>query len=227
MRTAPKALLSLAAAGVLATSLTACGSKSNSSTASQTGAASSSAAAGPVATIPNLTGKMTSVKLDAGFVKALTTLKLTPGVVGKATLTDGSLNFPITSGNATYYKPGTKDPYVTGTINHEGSGLSLSAGGTKVELTNFVVDPGTSKLMGDVSANGKSVVKGAYLFFLDGSNLQPLMVDKTAGTATLTGTKVEVSPDAAMLLDKTFMTTAVTPNFLVGVATITLALPKS
>ena len=42
------------------------------------------AAATPVATIPALTGKDTAVTLDAGFVKALGDLKLTPAPVGTA-----------------------------------------------------------------------------------------------------------------------------------------------
>lgn len=69
-------------------------------------------------------------------------LKLTPGTVGKARLAKGSLIFPITGGNVTVFKPGEVSPYVIGKIQHVGSGFSLSAGGTKVELSNFNVDPG-------------------------------------------------------------------------------------
>ena len=42
-------------------------------------------------------------------------------------------------------------PFVQGIIDHEGSGLSLTAGDTTVELTDFVIDPGTSELTGTVS----------------------------------------------------------------------------
>lgn len=230
MRTFPKAtsksVLVLATAGLLATSLAACGS-SGSSASGGSSPAAASASASPVATLTNLTGTSTAVKLDPGFVSALTALKLTPGVVGTAKLTDGSVVFPITGGNATYYTPGTRTPYVESMIAHDGSGLSLAAGDKKVELTNFVIDAGTSKLMGDVSLNGQSVAKGAYLFFLDGRTLNPLQVDKSAGTAVLQGTTVKVSPDAAALLNKTFGTDAVKPYFTVGIATITLKLPSS
>ena len=109
-----------------------------------------------------------------------------------------------------------------GKIYHAGSGLTLTSGATKVSLTNFVVDPGTSKLYGDVSMNGKSVVKGAELFGLDGTTLQPLQTDAAAGTATLTGTTVYVSATAAGLLNKVFKTTAVTKTLLVGIATIVI-----
>ena len=59
---------------------------------------------------------------------------------------------------------------------HEGSGLSLTAGKTKVELTDFVIDPGTSELTGTVSVNGKEAAEDALLFNLDGSTLKPLIV---------------------------------------------------
>jgi hypothetical protein len=79
-------------------------------------------------------------------------------------------------------------------------------------------------LTGDVSANGKSVVKGAPLFFLDGSTLQPLQVDKAAGTGVLYGTTVSLTKAAADLLDKTYGTDALTEFFKVGIARITLKL---
>lgn len=205
MRTFTKAIIGLAAAGVLASSLAACSSSGGDKKA--------------VATIPSLSGKSTSVKLDAGFVGALTTLKLTPGVVGTATLADGSVTFPITGGHVTVYKKGAVNPYVQGTINHDGSGISLTAGSTKVELENFTIDPGkNSKLTGDVLVNGASAAKGVKLFDLDGSTLQPITIANNV--ATLTGTRVLLSSEAASLLDSTFKTTAVKGGLLIGVATI-------
>ncbi len=173
----------------------------------------------PVAAVPNVTGKTTAIKLDKGFVGALTKLKLTPGTIGGAKLTkQGALVFPITGGNVTVFKPGEVSPYVIGQIQHDGSGFSLSAGGTKVGLTNFNVDPGISRVYGDVRVNGKLAVTNAYLFKLDGRTLKPL---KTVGnSAILTGTKVEISPVAAPLLNKTFKTKAVKSGLLVGIATI-------
>jgi hypothetical protein len=141
-------------------------------------------------------------------------------VIGTAKLVKGSLVFPITGGNVTVFKPGEVSPYVIGQIQHEGSGLSLAAGGTKVSLTNFNVDPGVSRVYGDVAVNGKTAATNAYLFTLDGRTLKPLA---TKGkTAVLQGTKVKISPVAAPLLDKTFKTKAVQPGLLVGIATITV-----
>jgi hypothetical protein len=177
----------------------------------------------PVANLTKVTGKSTAVKLDAGFVSALTSLKVTPGAVGSAKITKGgSAVFPITSGHVKYYKPGSISPYVQGILRHDGSGLSLSAGGTKVELTNFVVNPGTSELTGKVSANGKTVLKSAPLFTLDGRSLKPLRV--SGNHAILAGTKVKLRKEAADLLNKTFKVTAFKDQFLIGVATITLNL---
>lgn len=207
--------------------LAACSSSDDGGSAAATTSSSSSAAAStstqpePAAQVDALTGVDTAVALDTGFTDALTTLGLTPGTVGTATLADGSLRFPITGGNVKYWTPGTVDPYVQGSIDHEGSGLSLTAGGTTVELTNFVIDPGTSLLMGDVTVNGESAATDAVLFDLDGRTLEPLATGPN-NTAILQGTTVHISETAAGLLNETFKTDAVTPGLLVGVATITV-----
>jgi hypothetical protein len=198
-------------------SVAACGSSDDTSNASST----THSAPKPVAAVDSLTGDDTQITLDQGFVDALTTLKLTPGTVGKAKLEQGALIFPITGGNVTVFKPGTVSPYVIGQIQHEGSGLSLSAGGTKVELTNLNVDPGVSRVYGDVTVNGKVAATSAYLFKLDGRTLKPLQA--SGDTATLEGTKVEISPVAAPLLNDTFKTDAVKPGLLVGIAKITVS----
>jgi len=180
----------------------------------------------PIATIPDLTGKTTSVKLDSGFTSALESLQVKPGTIGSAEITDGSAVFPITGGNVTVYKPGDVDPYVQGRIEHDGSGLSLTKGSTKVELTDFVIDPGKpATLKGKVSAGGQTVAESATLFDLDGSTLKPITTDAAAGTATLTGTTVRLSADAASALNKAFSTDAVKGGLTVGIATIVVNLP--
>ena len=211
----------IAAVALIATtslSAAACGSSDDTSTASSS--STKAEAPKPVAAIDSLKGNDTQVTLDQGFVDALTTLKLTPGTVGTAKLTDGALIFPITGGNVTVFKPGAVSPYVIGQIQHEGSGLSLAAGGTKVELTNLNVDPGVSRVYGDVTVNGKVAATAAYLFKLDGRTLKPLSTGN--GTATLEGTKVEISPVAAPVLNDVFKTDAVKAGLLVGIAKITV-----
>ncbi|NRQ48819.1 hypothetical protein [Aeromicrobium stalagmiti] len=211
-----KMFAGIAFAAVAALPLAACSSSDSAGSSSET----KTAVAKPVARINALSGESTAIALDKGFTDALTSLKLEPGVVGTAKLEDGSLIFPITGGNVTYFKPGTVKPYVIGQVQHEGSGLKLTAGGIQVQLTNFNVDPGISRVYGDVTVNGKTVVRNAFLFQLRGATLKPLQVE--GETAILEGTKVFISPVAAGLLNETYGTDAVTDKLLVGVAKITV-----
>jgi hypothetical protein len=222
MRKFSKLAVSLTTAGILVAGLAACSSTTGTTdTPSSSSSSSSSTTPEPLASIPSLDGVDTQVALDAGFVEALTTLGLTPGVIGGATLTDGVLAFPITAGNVDYYDPEESyRPYVQGSISHDGSGISLTAGDIVVELTDFRIDPGTSQLFGTVTANGEKVGDDIYIFTLDGSTLNPLAEDAD-GNAVLEGTTVLISPDAAELLNATFSTDAVTDELVVGIAKIT------
>ncbi|MCJ0700608.1 hypothetical protein FRIG_14525 [Frigoribacterium faeni] len=221
--------LGLVASGALVFSLAACSMDSNSgsteSTTSASASAEPSAEATPVASLPDLSnGVDTQVTVDQSFVDALTSLGLTPAPVGTGTFdgATGTFAFPITGGNVDYYDPSSDvRPYVQGELDHDGSGLSLTAGDTTVELTDFRIDPGESKLYGTVSANGEVVVEDAYLFNLWGGTLKPLQMEGT--NAVLEGTTVHISPDAAALLNETFSTDAVQDEMLVGVAKITVA----
>ena len=121
----------------------------------------------------------------------------------------------------TYYTPGTESPYVQGMIDHDGSGLSLTGGGKKVELTDFEVDPGKSVLTGKVSVDGAVAAESAPLFFLDGRTLKPLETNDN-GTAVLEGTTVKLKAEAAELLNTTFGVDALTEGLVIGVAKITV-----
>ncbi len=215
-----------ATSAALALGIGACGEEeetaATSTPAAEQQAQSAEATPEPVAQIDQLTGRTTAVKLDAGFVEALQTLKVTPGPVGDAKITKGgSAVFPITGGNVTYYEPGTVSPFVQGRIDHEGSGLSLAAGGKKVKLTDFVVDPGKSVLTGKVAVDGKVAAESAPLFFLDGRTLKPLQANDN-GTAVLQGTTVKLKAEAADLLNTTFGIDALQEGLVIGVATITV-----
>src|SRR5262245_14327688 len=177
----------------------------------------------PVAQVDQLSGRSTAVTLDAGFVGALQSLKLTPGPLGAASISKaGVASFPITGGNVTYYKPGSESPYVQGEIDHDGAGLSLEGGGKRVELTDFVVDPGKSVLTGKVTVDGEVAAESAPLFFLDGRTLNPLEVNEGNGTAVLEGTTVKLKAEAAELLNKTFAVDALEEGLVIGVAKITI-----
>ncbi|MBN1093425.1 hypothetical protein JKP75_13155 [Blastococcus sp. TML/M2B] len=222
----PAKLLVAGVALTAALGLSACSDDASADDATTSSSSSESAQFArpePVASLPAIpAGGSTAVALDAAFVDALGSLGLTPGTVGGATLADGSVSFPITGGTVTVFDKSTGyKPYVQGTLFHQGSGLSLTAGGTTVELTNFTIDPGTpSRLFGDVSVNGELAVPSAPLFDLDGSTLNPPTIE--GGEATLQGTEVLLSAEAAELLNTTFDTDALAGGFLIGVATITV-----
>ena len=172
----------------------------------------------PVAEVKEIPAGTTYVELDSGFVKALESLKLKPGTVGAANLSGGSMRFPITEGNVKLFEPGDEDPYVQGELKHDGSGLSLRAGDTKVALTDFKIDPGESELQGTVRANGKVVEEEFPLFFLDGRTLDPAREIKDG--VVLEGTTVRLKDEAATLLNETFDTDALEEGLKIGIAKI-------
>src|SRR5215207_4970237 len=185
----------LATTAALSLGAAACGSNESSS-GSSSGSSSQSQAPKPVAQIDQLTGKSTAVTLDAGFVDALTQLKLTPSPTGDASISEsGVASFPITGGDVKYFKPGSVSPYVQGEIDHDGSGLQLKGGGKTVRLTDFVIDPGASVLTGKVTDDG---------------------------TAVLEGTTVKFKDESAQLLNDTFGVDALEGGLVVGVAKITV-----
>jgi len=220
-----KTILGVSTAGLLAVSLAACSPTSTMEPNNPNPSSSSPSeeTPTPLASIDALGGVDTAVTLDQGFVDALTSLGLTPGVTGTATLVDGALHFPITGGNVDYYDP-EEDyrPYVQGEIIHDGSGITLTAAdGTVVGLSDFVIDPGNnSKLTGTVTVNGEVAGEDVVIFRLDGTTLNPLQ-EGPNGEAILEGTTVYISEDAAALLNETFGTEAVTGDLMVGIAKIT------
>ena len=218
--------LALLATAALATGAAACGDDSSDGNAATAGTPAM-ATPQPVAQIDSLTGQTTSVALDADFVAALESLKVTPGAVGDARITKtGRAVFPITGGMVTYYEPGSVSPYVQGLIEHEGSGLSLEAGGKLVELTDFEVDPGRSVLTGTVSVDGEQAAADAPLFFLDGRTLQALKTTDD-GRAILQGTTVKLKAEAADLLNQTFGIQDLEEGLVIGVARIVVDVPQA
>ena len=152
-----------------------------------------------------------------GALAALTSLGVAPAPTGtgKLTMTYGpTLGFPITGGSVKVYAKTKVSPYVTGSVQHNGSGLMFSKGSTKLIVSDFVVDPGASMLTATVAGT-----RGFPLFFLDGSALA--ISRDSAGNAKLDGTKVELTAEAAGALNKTFNVTAFTPRMLIGIAHIT------
>ena len=205
--------------------LSACGTNDVDTAQAADSTSSSVSVPKPAAVVRAIPGGDTAVTLDAGFVSALGTLGLTPGVTGTATLdgTTGVVDFPITGGTVTLYdRESGYRPWVQGVVFHDGSGLTLAAGGTTVELSNFVIDPGKpARLFGDVTVNGELAAPNAPLFNLDGSTLSAPTTGAD-GSAVLDGTTVKLSDEAAGLLNSTFKTDALAGGLVIGTSTITV-----
>lgn len=204
-------IVAVSATLLLATSVTGCGSSGGDG----------SGGAKPVGAFSTLTGKTTTVILASGFVKALTKLGLKPSPIGTAKFeklgSHVAAVFPITGGNATIYRKGKVTPYVQGEIVHLGSGLMLKAGKKTVKIANFVIDPGNhSSLTGDVTIDGGTPLHGIKLFDLDGTTLKTPTISKK-GVATLSGTKIYLSAEAAAALNGVFKTNALAGNHKIGV----------
>jgi len=91
-----RTVIGLAAAGLLVAGVGISAANASSE------AASAAKIPAPVAAVPELFGGNTAVKLDAGFTSALTSLSVTPGVLGTAKLDNDSVSFPITGGSVVY-----------------------------------------------------------------------------------------------------------------------------
>ena len=145
----------------------------------------------------------TTLDVDPGTLGALTSLGVAPGAVGPATLEGTRYSFPITNS--------LRSALRTGTVRHSG-GISLSAGGTTVKLTDFHIKLLERKLYGKVNGAGP-----VALLDLDYSRLR----------IKLRGGKVQIGPvsttltqGAADALNQAFGVNALTDDTPLGDATI-------
>lgn len=212
-----------ALAAALALGLSACGGDSTGATAGGTAPSGSAQATGAtsggdtVTAIPALSGVGTSVILDKSTVAALTSLKVSLAPFGNAAFDagTGTITFPITSGYAEIHSDHSVKPgFVQGSIEHEGSGFTLSGGGKKVTLSEFVVDPGNSMLYGSVTGLGNGTKVNVPLLSLDGTDLKITM---ESGNVVLFGTVAKLTDTAASALNTAFGTTAIKPGTPLGV----------
>lgn len=197
-------LASVAVAAGLGLTLAACGSSSKSSTPAAGTTPATAASADTVTAINHLTGVGTSVQLDPSTAKALSSLGVSVAPFGSATFDSATstVTFPITSGYAEIHSDHSVKPgYIIGSVQHDGSGLTLSGGGKSLTVENFVVDPGNSMLY--ATAGGKP---GIPLLFLDGTNVH---VSMQGSNVVLDGTVAKLTDAAAQTLDSFFGTTAI------------------
>ncbi len=128
-----------------------------------------------------IVGGVTSVTLTSA--PTLASVGLSVGTLGSAQFSPGSAGiplvyFPITGGSqntATF----------AGSIQHAGSGLSLSSGGTTLNLTNFVIDTTALTLTGQAATGGTSL--GAVPLFNLSFGSNPVSPFNLALTSTAAG----------------------------------------
>jgi hypothetical protein len=158
-------------------------------------------------------GGRTFVTLSNDFVGALTTLKVTPGTIGSGRLKDGVASFPITSGAGDL---GT----VKLEVNHRG-GLSLKAGSTIVELTDYAITnlEGKPVLTGLVKAND-SLVGRIPLFDLALTSGPKTTAVHGATQITVSDVKVTLSATAAAALNDVFQISAFQAGLNIGTAKV-------
>lgn len=156
----------------------------------------------------------TVVALAGSFLSALQSLGVKPGAIGRGELEErrGTVYaiFPIISGAVDL---GT----VHGEIDHAG-GLSLTAGSTRVDLTDFDIDlyaTGTPVLTGLVTADGNFVGR-IPLFNL---SLAAASVEDREDILRVKGVEVRLDAAAATALSGVFHTT-VPAGLAVGTAKV-------
>jgi hypothetical protein len=168
------------------------------------------------AQVEQLSGKSTSVDVDAGTAMALQKNGVTVTPVGPATASTANggltVSFPITNGYVAVY-PTSSLPFIRGLISHSG-GLTFSAGGKSLTVTDFIINPGNSELYATVGGSGAVVP----LLDLDGSKVA--MTTDASGQIHLDGTVAKLSSAAAGALNATFGVTVFTAGIPLGVAHI-------
>jgi hypothetical protein len=154
-----------------------------------------------------LSGGLTTVQLDAA--PTLTSLGVSVGLLGSATLQSATpvptVQFPITGGSinpAVNPVPGVP----AALIEHDGSGLSLTAGTVTVDLEDFLIDTQSLQLFGTVTNNGTLV-----------GNLIPLFAIGLSGVDSLPFS-LSLTEAAANALNSFFSVTAFSQGLAIGIA---------
>ncbi len=151
-----------------------------------------------------LNGEMTTLVLDPGTAKVLTDNKVKVAPVEPAAPDGDGIGFPITGGTV-------DSESLAGTIDHSG-GLRFSAGGTNLEVTDFVVDTEAGTLT--ATAGGAEIP----LLALDLSGLERSM-DSQAIVAS--GISAALTADAAKALNETFKVKLFEEGLAIGDVTVT------
>ena len=144
----------------------------------------------------------TSLTVDPGTLAALGSLGVSPGVVAPARLNGATYDFPITNP--------LRSALRTGVIRHSG-GLTLSAGGTTVALTDFDIKLKDGLLFGKVNGAGP-----VALLDLDYSDTR---VKFRRGRLEIGPIGTDLTQGAADALNGAFGVSAFTDDTVIGEAT--------
>ncbi len=147
----------------------------------------------------------TDLALDPDTAEALTSLGVTAAPIDPASVTPvGELSFPITGGRA-------NASTFAGSISHSG-GISLTAGMTRVELTDFRInvdsDPDLTARLGDSRVSILSLDLSGLNAGVDGLDI------------TLGNVVASLTAQAAAALNEAFGVTAFTEGLVLGTATV-------
>ncbi|WP_217922990.1 HtaA domain-containing protein [Miltoncostaea oceani] len=150
-----------------------------------------------------LTGEGTTLALDSGTAEVLADNMVEVAPIDPATAGDDGITFPITGGTV-------ESESLAGTIEHSG-GLVFTAGGTELELTDFVIDTAAGTL--------SATAGGAQVPILD-VDLTGLERSDDMGTIVLEGITVTLSADGAAALNDTFGVTLFEEGLAIGDVTV-------
>jgi Htaa len=151
-----------------------------------------------------LNGETTTLVLDPGTAKVLTDNEVKVAPVDRAAPDGDGIGFPITGGTV-------DSESLAGTIDHSG-GLRFSAGGTNLEVTDFVVDTEAGTLT--ATAGGGQVP----LLTLDLAGLERSMED---GSIVASGITAALTAEAAQALNDTFKVKLFEEGLAIGDVTVT------
>jgi len=156
----------------------------------------------------------TNVNLSSGFVDALQTLNVTPGVIAPTQLVGTQVNFPIIGGAIDL-------DTALGNIEHSG-GLTLTAGKTVLGIQNFTIDTtgATPVITGLAVLNGAVVGRITLFDVVLPSNFKLPIQEHFGCVFYLTGVTVNLDASAATTLNQIFGTNAFTGGINIGTATV-------
>jgi hypothetical protein len=162
--------------------------------------------------IPRLSGIATSVTLASAARDVLARVGAAPGAYGSATYDSGTdkLSFPITGGTAVIHGAlQGRAGYVQGVVLQQGSGIVLTRGSTSVTMTDLTVAPGAAKVYASVNGGADN----ATLFTMVTKEAEVKMV---GGNVEITGVVLDLTTDAAAMLNSVFATTDFIPGTELG-----------